>query len=316
MEQYIGIDISKSTLDVYDGKKSYKFDNNETGFKEIVALVEDINNTIFIFEPTGIYSYAITDFCSENSIKIVMVGPKESRDFARSLKVRSKTDKIDAKVLYKYQSHIEPSMVKVPVVNHQGIKVQEMLNVYENIQSSKQTFKNQIESTSKSDKDLLRTLNRIIKDLDAEALKLFNKIELILLKDEEIKAKYEVISTIPSIGQKSALYLTAFFLKYPMANAKEMTALVGLDPVMRDSGTFKGKQRISKQGGQQLRNLLFLPTLCAIQHNDRIKAFYERLISNAKSKKLVVIASMRKLILMAFSLFKSGEVYKKIEVLA
>ena len=81
-----------------------------------------------------------------------------------------------------------------------------------------------------------------------------------------------------------------------MANAKEMTALLGLDPVMRDSGTFKGKQRISKQGGQQLRNLLFLPTLCAIQHNDRIKAFYERLISNAKTKKLAVIASMRKLI--------------------
>ena len=100
MEQYIGIDISKSTLDVYDGKKSYKFDNNETGFKEIVALVEDIKNTILIFEPTGVYSYSITDFCSENSIKIVMVGPKESRDFARSLKVRSKTDKIDAKVLY------------------------------------------------------------------------------------------------------------------------------------------------------------------------------------------------------------------------
>lgn len=316
MEQYIGIDISKSTLDVYDGKKSYKFENNETGFKKIVALVEDINNTIFIFEPTGVYSYSITDFCSENSIKIVMVGPKESRDFARSLKVRSKTDKIDAKVLYKYQSHIEPSMVKVPVVNHQGIKVQEMLNVYEGIQSAKQTFKNQIESTSKSDKDLLRTLNRIIKDLDAEALKLFNKIELILLKDEEIKAKYDAIGKIPGIGQKSVLYLTAFFLKYPMANAKEMTALVGLDPVMRDSGTFKGKQRISKQGGQQLRNLLFLPTLCAIQHNDRIKAFYTRLTSNAKSKKLAVIASMRKLILMAFSIFKSGQIYKKIEVLA
>ena len=316
MEHYIGIDISKATLDVYDGKKSYKFENNETGFKEIVALSEEINNTILIFEPTGVYSYSITDFCSVNSIKIVMVGPKESRDFARSLKVRSKTDKIDAKILYKYQSHIEPSMVKVPVVNHQGIKIQEMLNVYENIQSSKQTFKNQIESTSKNDKYLLRTLTRIIKDLDTEALKLFNKIELILLKDKEVKAKYDAIETIPSIGQKSALYLTAFFLKYPTANAKEMTALVGLDPVIRDSGTFKGKQRISKQGGQQLRNLLFLPTLCAIQHNDRIKVFYERLTANAKTKKLAVIASMRKLILMAFSLFKSGQKYRKIEVLA
>jgi transposase len=314
MRDYIGIDVSKATLDVYDGKKSYKFENNEAGFKKIVGLFEELKNVVFIFEPTGVYSYGLTDFCSQKGINIVMVGPKESRDFARSLKVRSKTDKIDAKILYKYQSHIEPSMVKVPVVNHQGIKIQEMLNVYENIQSSKQTFKNQVESTSKEDKYLLRTLTRIIKDLDGEALKLFKKIELVLLKDKEIKAKYDAIATIPSIGQKSALYLTAFFLKYPTANAKEMTALVGLDPVIRDSGTFKGKQRISKQGGQQLRNLLFLPTLCAIQHNDRIKAFYDRLTSNAKTKKLAVIASMRKLILMAFSLFKSKEVYQPLIV--
>ncbi len=313
MQQYIGIDISKATLDVYDGKKSYKFENSEVGFKAIVSLVEEINNTILIFEPTGVYSYPLTEFCSKNKIQIVMVGPKESRDFARSLRTRSKTDKIDAKILYKYQTNIEPSMVKVPIINHQGIKIQEMLNVYENIQSSKQSFKNQIESTSQDDKDLLRTLNRIINDLEKEAQKLFNKIELILLENKEIKAKYDAILTIPSIGQKSALYLCAFFLKYPMANAKEMTALMGLDPVIKDSGTFKGKQRISKQGGKQLRNLLFLPTLSAIQHNDRIKAFYVRLTSQAKTKKVAVVAAMRKLILMAYSIFKSGQDYKKTE---
>jgi len=243
-----------------------------------------------------------------------MVGPKESRDFARSLKVRSKTDKIDAKVLYKYQSHVEPSMVKVPKINHHAIKIQEMLNVYEGIQASKQRFKNQLESTNKTHKDLVRTLKRIIDDLDMEATKLFNKIELLLLKDLETKERYNAISTIPSIGQKSALYLTAFFLKYPTANAKQMTALLGLDPVMRDSGLFRGKQRISKHGGQQLRNLLYLPTLCAIQHNSWIKAFYKRLTSQSKTKKLAVIASMRKLILMAFSIFKSKEGYQPLAV--
>ncbi len=310
MKNYIGIDISKATIDVYDGKKSYKFENNEIGFKQVVSLVEDIKNTILIFEPTGIYSYPLTNFCATNKIKVVMVGPKESRDFARSLKVRSKTDKIDAKVLYKYQSHVEAKMIKVPTVNHQSIKIQEMLNTYESIQSNKQRFKNQIESTSKEHKDLVRTLNRMIDNLELEAQKLFNKIELLLLKDEKIKAKYDAISTIPSIGQKSALYLAAFFLKYPLANAKELTALMGLDPVMKDSGMFRGKQRISKHGGQQLRNLLYLPTLCAIQHNDRIKAFYEGLTSRAKTKKLAVIASMRKLILMAFSIFKSEEEYQ------
>ncbi len=189
-----------------------------------------------------------------------------------------------------------------------------MLNVYEGILSAKQKFKNQIESTSKEHKDLLRTLKRMIDHLDLEAQKLFNKIELLLLKDEKIKSKYDAISTIPAIGQKSALYLTAFFLKYPLANAKKLTALMGLDPVMKDSGMFRGKQRISKHGGQQLRNLLYLPTLCAIQHNDRIKAFYEGLTSRAKTKKLAVIAAMRKLILMAFSLFKSEEDYQPLLV--
>jgi len=314
MKNYIGIDVSKSTIDVYDGKSSYKFENNETGFKQVVSLSEGMKDTVLIFEPTGIYSYALTSFCSTHKIKVVMVGPKESRDFARSLKVRSKTDKIDAKVLYKYQSHVESNMVKVPVVNQHAVKMQEMLNVYEGILSAKQKFKNQIESTSKEYKDLVRTLKRMIDHLDREAQKLFNKIEQLLLKDEKIKPKYDAISTIPSIGKKSALYLAAFFLKYPSANAKELTALMGLDPVMRDSGTYKGKQRISKHGGQQLRNLLYLPTLSAIQHNDRIKAFYEGLTSRAKTKKLAVIASMRKLILMAFSIFKSEEAYQPLLV--
>ena len=213
MKNYIGIDISKSTIDVYDGKKSYKFENNEMGFKQVVSLTKEIKNTILIFEPTGVYSYALTKFCSTHKIKIVMVGPKESRDFARSLKVRSKTDKIDAKVLYKYQSHVELNMVHVPTINHHAVKMQEMLNVYEGILSAKQKFKNQIESTSKEHKDLVRTLKRMIDNLDLEAQKLFNKIELLLLKDENIKSKYDAISTIPSIGQKSALYLAAFFLK-------------------------------------------------------------------------------------------------------
>jgi len=314
MKNYIGIDISKSSIDVYDGKKSYKFENNEDGFKKIIFLVKDLKETVFIFEPTGIYSYALTEFCDKKNINCVIVSPKVSRDFARSLKVRSKTDKIDAKVLYKYQSHVEPSMIKVPKVNHHAIKIQEMLNSYELLKSTTQQFKNQLESISDNNKNLIRLTNKMIKLHEIEADKLFSKIEKLLISDESIKRKYEAMLTIPAIKNKSALYLISFFLKYPLANAKEMTALVGLDPVMRDSGTYRGKQRISKHGGQQLRNLLFLPTLCSLRFNDRIKVFYTRLTSNAKSKKLAVIAAMRKLILMAFSIFKSEQNYQPLYV--
>ena len=279
MKNYIGIDISKSSIDVYDGKKSYKFENNESGFKEIITLLEDITETIFIFEPTGIYSYDLTEFCDKNSIGCVIVSPKVSRDFARSLKVRSKTDKIDAKVLYKYQSHVEPNMVKIPKINHHAIQIQEMLNSYELLKSNIQQHKNQLESISKNNKYLVRSTTRMIKFNETEADKLFAKIEKLLFKDESIKRKYEAMLTIPAIGNKSALYLISFFLKYPLANAKEMTALVGLDPVMRDSGTYRGKQRISKHGGQQLRNLLFLPTLASLRFNDRIGFLYSSYFS-------------------------------------
>ena len=310
MKEYIGIDISKSSIDVYDGKKSYKLENNEDGFLMIISLIKDIKNTIFIFEPTGVYSYGLTEFCDKNNIASILVGPKVSRDFARSLKVRSKTDKIDAKVLYKYQSHIEESMVKVPRINHHSIELQEMLNIYEGIQLAKQKLKNQLESTSKNHKDLIRLINRMIKVHEKEADALFNKMEKLILKDESMKRKHEALLTIPSIGNKSALYLISFFIKYPLANAKELTALIGLDPVMRDSGTYRGKQRISKHGGQQIRNLLFLPTLSSLKHNDRIRIFYTRLTANAKPKKLAVIAAMRKLVLLAFSIFKSEQNYQ------
>lgn len=306
--------LNLCSIDIYDGKKSYKFENNKDGFEKIIYLVDDLKETVFIFEPTGIYSYAITEFCDKNSIGCVIVSPKVSRDFARSLKVRSKTDKIDAKVLYKYQSHVEPNMIKIPKINHHSIKIQKMLNSYELLKATIQQFKNQLESISEDNKDLVRLTKKMIKFHETEADKLFEKIEKLLFKDESLKRKYEAILTIPAIGNKSALYLIAFFIKYPLANTKELTALVGLDPVMRDSGTYRGKQRISKHGGQQLRNLMYLPTLASLRFNDRIKVFYTRLTTNAKSKKSAVIASMRKLILMAFSIFKSEQNYQPLVV--
>ena len=314
MKDYIGIDISKATIDVYDGKKSYKFSNDEEGFNTIVSLVDDINNAVFIFEPTGVYSYALTQFCALHSIAVVIVPPKVSKDFAKSLNVRSKTDKIDAQILYKYQKHIEPNMIKIPQFNDKAIELQEMLNSYEEILDATKRLKNQLESISNDNTLLRTTINNSIDYLLDQANTLFEKIEQILLKDEETKERYNALITIPSIGKKSAIYLIIFFQKYNGANAKEITALVGLDPVYRESGKYKGKQKISKHGGERLRVLLFLPTLCATQHNDRIKAFYTRLLSNAKAKKLAVGAAMRKLILLAFSIYNSKQSYRALEV--
>lgn len=116
--------------------------------------------------------------------------------------------------------------------------------------------------------------------------------------------------TIPRIGKLSAICLLTLFNKYKDTNRAQITALVGLDPIKRESGTsVRGKMRISKNGDGMWREILHLPTLSAIRCNKKIKAIYDRLIANHKPKKVALIAAMRKLILTAHTMHKDKTVF-------
>jgi len=136
------------------------------------------------------------------------------------------------------------------------------------------------------------------------------EIEALLLEKPEHKEAFIHLQTIPGIARKSALVVLMELLRYPTAKSNEMVALMGLDPVLKESGMFRGKTRISKQGGKYFREKLYMSTVVAIQHNDRLKCFYERLVSKGKPKKLALIAAMRKLLRIAFAVVKNKEPYK------
>ncbi|RUM63531.1 MAG: IS110 family transposase [Sulfurospirillum sp.] len=313
MYQYIGIDISKATLDVYDGKKSIKVSNSATGFKKLLKLVPKEKRACFIFEPTGIYAHALMEFCQHNSIEALIVGSKEARDYARSIKQRSKTDKIDAEVLYRYASQInhEKGIVpKIPILDSWMRRLNQRRNLYEHYQMMIQQFKNLLESTYSGDRALCRELKREIVSFTQKAEKLHKEIEALLCEKEENETHLEHLQTIPGVGKKSAVTFLLELCRYPDATVKEMTALMGLDPVLRESGIFKGKTRISKKGGKRFRQALFLPTIIAIRHNDRIKIFYERLISRGKPKKVAILAAMRKLLIIAMALVRYKTPYQ------
>lgn len=102
---YIGIDVSKKDLSVFNGKKDLKFINQQglRPFKKYLKKkYKNFSDLVIIFEPTGIYSFNLKEFCAENSIKAYIVNPKRSHSFARSLGIRSKDDKIDARILYQF----------------------------------------------------------------------------------------------------------------------------------------------------------------------------------------------------------------------
>ena len=314
MYKYIGIDISKATFDLFDGSKSYQFENNANGFKEILkhfgSTKKEKQSLCLIFEPTGIYSYDLVGFCHTHRIKAFIVGSKEAREYARSIKQRSKTDKIDAQVLYRYQTQIMDKKITVPSLNTASIKLTQRRNLYEKYQAMIQQLKNLYEATDKTDHILIAIIKEEIGKLEESSAELFDAIKKLILTKEENEVHFKNLQTIPGIAQKSALSILLEVVRYPGARVKEMTALMGLDPVLKDSGNYKGKIRISKQGGKRFREKLYMSTVVAIRFNDRLKAFYEGLVSKGKPKKLALLAAMRKLLVIALAVIRNKEPYQ------
>lgn len=113
----------------------------------------------------------------------------------------------------------------------------------------------------------------------------------------KLKEDYQRLLSISGIGQKTAISLLVLFHTYKKTNRNQITALIGLDPIQKQSGTsVKGRSRISKHGNRMIRRCLYIPTLFCIKHNHKINLFYERLASKHKPKKVAVIAAMRKLL--------------------
>lgn len=140
--------------------------------------------------------------------------------------------------------------------------------------------------------------------------RIFGDIKEYLAKNQDLKEDYQRLSTIPGIGEKAAIALLALFKTYPGTNRAQITALFGLDPVKRESGTsVKYKVKISKNGKGIYRKIFYLPTLCATVHHQRVRVFYQRLLAHHKSKKLVIIASMRKILLIVHALYQDKTEY-------
>ena len=256
------------------------------------------------------YSYALSDFCQQHRIRAYIVGSKEAREYARSIKQRSKTDKIDAKVLYRYHTQLDPKALRVPAVDRQSRRLTQRRNVWHQYQETIRKLRNLIESIDPKDASLLRTIHKQIASLEKASKSIAEELKRMMLEPGNNMVHFLNLQTIPGVGEKSALAILLEIIRYPHARTKEMTALVGLDPVLRESGNFRGKSRLSKQGGRYFRQTLYMATVVAVQYNDRLKLFYERLVANGKPKKLALMAAMRKLLVMAMAIIRKQEPYR------
>jgi len=319
MNNYIGIDVAKATLQVYVPitELDIEIKNSLVGLKKLYNTLDKLYKTtikdiVFIYESTGAYSTILERYCQTNNIKCFKVGAYQSHSFSKVIKNRSKTDKIDAKMLSQMSILAKEKDIKVPSIDDSAHQIRSFIKYYHSLIKEERRVSNYLEAATFNleDKYVLRRVKSKILNIKKEQLLIIKQAMKLINSNENYKEAYNNITTIKGVGQKSAIILLYVFLKYPNASRNHITALSGLDPIERSSGTsVNKKQRISKQGLSLLRAIMFMPVLTTIQYNDEFRLFYNRLVERGKPKMLAQMAVMRKMILLAHSLYKNKEKY-------
>jgi transposase len=326
MYNCIGLDVSKKLIAVYIpiNKVSLEIENNVKAFKSLYLKLKklykkEINSLVFIFEPTGSYSFALTKFCKDKNIKSFLINPKQFSNHAKALGQRNKTDEVDSIVLSKSLHLARVDEIKVPYINEEAESIKELMSYYKFTSKQRNKTSNHLEALSSKDgnKYAIKELNNSIKDLKKKEVEILSKVQDIIEDNEELFLKYNNIKTLPGIGKIGAIVLLHLFIKYPKANQRQISALAGLDPIIKQSGTSVNKKpRISKAGSKLYRGTLFMGVMSAIRLDENFNNFFTRLKDNGKHTTVAQIAVMRKMIIIAHSLFKNNtqydvDIYKK-----
>ncbi len=315
----IGLDVSKSTINCFvpNGEIDLVIDNNEKSLNQFLSKLKkiykkDIDKIVFIFEPTGSYSTLLKRFCTKKKIKAFIVNPKQSHNFAKAVAQRNKSDEIDARVLSKMIVIASENDIRVPVYDKNVEDIKDYMSYYKFIVKQLVQANNVLESMNhnQSNKHILKSLEKKIDAFQKESLEIIMKIKKIISQDQLLYQSFNNIKTIKGVGDISAIVLLHLFIKYPAANQRQIISLAGLEPTTKSSGSsVRTKPKISKAGSKLYRGTLFMSALTAIRFNPKITEFYNRLKDNGKQSTLAQVAVMRKLIIIAHSLYKNNQKY-------
>ena len=319
----IGIDVSKATLNVHIAKNSQdlQIDNTLAAVKKLYTKLKkiykkELEELVFVYEPTGSYFEMLRKFCADKSIRCFIINPKQFSNYAKALGVEVKNDEVDARVLAQSIVLAKPHQIKVPVYDIDVEQIKELMSFYKFTCKQTAQLKGHFESLVAKDGDAfsMKELKKSIKASKEREKRIIEQVHQLIQSNAQYKKAYESITSIIGVGQIGGIALLHLFLKYPEANQRQITSLTGLNPVYRQSGSsLQSSHKISKSGSIFYRGALFMGVMTAISYDENFKAFYDRLKANGKHTTQAQIAVMRKMILVAHSLYKNDTRYIKKE---
>lgn len=304
MQSKIGCDVSKDTIDIYSISKNhyFKITNNEAGYQQFINKLPDKESLHICMEATGNYYENFADYLSQKGYHISVVNPLKIKQYSRARFNRTKTDKQDAKLIAQYCADHNPKPdYQMPTAQQYQIK--RLISHIKQLNHQKVSLKNRIKSSK--DDFVTAQLQKQLVDTDCYLEECNSR--LAHLSDNETTNN---IDTIPSIGKTTAAILAYYLTFYRFETENQFTAFVGLCPEKHQSGkSVQKRDRLSSLGNRTLKTALYMPAVVAY----RIGLFQnlvDRLKKKGKSNKVIIVAIMRKLACLAFTLWQKQEAYQ------
>ena len=299
----IGVDVSKKTLDIeLDEKHIFSIDNNEKAFIHFLEQLDvPLDGIHFVLEATGGYEKKFADFLLSRSIAVSVVNPKRVRDYAKALGILAKTDKIDAGVIRQYAG--AANLILLKKKSKEDERLMSLCNRRKQLLKHQATEKQYLETTT--DEEVCHSIQAFLNTLEEQIELLDRTIQELMEADADYSVRKQLVVNVQGIGERTASTILVQLPELGQLSNKQISALAGVAPFCNDSGDRKGKKMIWG-GRKEVRTALYMPMLCAIQHNKTIKAFYDRLIAKGKIRKVAVIACMRKMLTILNAMLKNN----------
>jgi len=302
----VGIDIAKYHFDLHllpEGKTA-RYANTAEGIQPCRLFLDQVRPERIVLEATGGYEQALTVELQAAALPVIVVNPRRVRDYARAMGLLAKTDQIDARVIAEFAKSPRVQVRELPDA-HARQRMALLARKHQLVETHV-AERNRLEHAV--DRMVVQSIRQLLRLLEKQMAQLDRKIAQRIAADAQLQRRAEIVDSVPGFAAATAALLVTELPELGRVNRQEIATLVGVAPMNRDSGQFRGK-RLTGGGRVRVRSALYMPMLTVIRCNPVIRRFYQRLLDNGKAKMTALVAAMRKLLTILNTMIKNDQLW-------